>query len=446
MEQTHFYHIITLGCQMNKSDSERMAGVLDKMGLMSTDDVKMADVILMNSCSVRKSAEDRVSGFSHNFLELKKNKPNLIIGVTGCMPGRDKDGKLKDRLFGVDLYFPIHEMTNLPMWLSKLNPELRSGENLIIDYLALRPNYNSSFQAYIPIQTGCNHFCTYCVVPHARGVEGNRPLQQILKEVRDLASRGYLEITLLGQIVNHYIAPDPLNFSSDNPYKQNDFAKLLWEINKIEGIERVHFTAAHPVYMDDEVVDALGLQKQVNFLHLPVQSGNNEILQKMNRRHDREFFINTIKKIRKKRPDIAIATDLIVGFCGEDENQFADTVSMYRECEFDISYHAQYSEREGTLAAKEFEDNVPKSTKKQRWQVLQDLMVEITYKKNQKYIGKIVSVLVDRFEDGYCFGNSNEMKLVSFPGDKSFVSTIQPVKITRADIWLLQGERYRKTS
>jgi len=438
-KKQHFYHIITFGCQMNKNDSERMESILQSMDLKSTEMPENADIIIMNSCSVRETAERRVYGKSRNFLELKKKNPNLIVCVTGCMPGRDKKGGLKKRLHGVDLYFPTRDMVMLPKWLSELNPNLRPID-LEKDYLTVVPRTKNKAQTFLTIQTGCNHFCTYCVVPHARGTEGNRSLKSILDEARDLASQGCLEITLLGQIVNHYIASDPEFFSKTNPYKKNDFAKLLWELNQIEGVERIHWTAPHPMYMDDEVIDALTLPKQINFIHLPVQSGNSEILEKMNRRHDREFYLETIKKIRAKKPDIAIGTDIIVGFCGETEEKFQDTVTLFKECDFDISYNAKYSERSGTVAAKAFTDDISKEEKKRRWFVLQDLMVDIAYKKNQVYVGKQVSVLVDTYKNNTCGGNSSEMKRVNFPGKKENLGTIVSVKINRAAEWILWGD------
>jgi len=424
---------------MNKNDSERIEVVLNKMGLQSTGDVESADVVILNTCSVRDSAEARIFGQGANFAKLKQKKPNLIVAVTGCMPGRDKTKELKKRIPWVDLYFANEEMIHLPKWLAELNPDFRVMEDLETDYLNIHPNYHSKFQAFVSIQTGCNHFCTYCVVPFARGTEGNRSLKSILAEIDDLDNKGYKEITLLGQIVNHYIAPDPEFFSKDNIYKKNDFAKLLWEINKMKSIERVHWTAPHPIYMDEEMIDALTLPKQVNFIHLPVQSGNDEILNKMNRRHDRQFYLDIIKKIRAKRPDMAIGTDIIVGFCGETEEQFQDTVSLFKICDFDISYHAKYSTRSGTVADKMFKDDVSKTEKKRRWQILQDLMEEITYAKNQKYVGQKVSVLVERCNDSWCEGNSNEMKLTRFKGNESMIGTIQTPEIYKAGTWLLWG-------
>ncbi|MBI2989964.1 MAG: MiaB/RimO family radical SAM methylthiotransferase [Candidatus Magasanikbacteria bacterium] len=440
------YHIITLGCQMNKNDSERLESILLGLDMNKTENPGMADLIVMNSCSVRKSAEDRIYGLSQKFLEYKKNKPDLIVCVTGCMPGRDKDGKMKAKLNGVDLYFPTKDMVYLPKWLSELNPNLRSMENIEKDYLQLRPSYQKSFQAFVTIQTGCNHFCTYCVVPFSRGLEQNRSLRDILDEIRELADKGCLEITLLGQIVNHYIAPDPRHFSSANPYSRNDFAKLLWEINQIPGIDRVHFTAPHPLYMDEEAVDALGLPKQVNYIHLPVQSGNDEILKKMNRRHDREYYIQTVDRIREKHPAMAIGTDIIVGFCGETEAMFQDTVSLYQRCDFDISYNAQYSPRSGTVSYKVFQDTVSKEEKKRRWWILQNLMEKRALEKNQAYKGTVASVLVDQHDNGWCKGNSREMKRAHFQGDESDVGKMIPILLERCEEWVLWGKKYKSLS
>lgn len=434
------YHLLTFGCQMNKNDSERLVRVLENMGLMAVDQPEAADVVLLNSCSVREAAENRIFGQITNLAKLKKQNPNLIIGVTGCMPGRDRSGEIRKKLPEVDLFFPTKDMLHLPQWLSSLNPKLRPMEDLPADYLSLRPAYQKTFQSFVTIQTGCNHFCTYCVVPYSRGLEVNRPLHDILNEIHDLALHGCVEVTLLGQIVNHYIAPDPEYFSAQNPYCKNDFAKLLWEVNQIAGIERIHFTAPHPSYMDEEAVDALTLPKQVNFLHLPMQSGNTEVLARMNRRHAREDYLETIQKIRDKRPGIAIGTDIIVGFCGETEAQFADTVSAYTACDFDISYHAQYSTRSGTLATKIYTDDVPPEEKKLRWQILQDLMEDTTYRKNQCFVGQTVSVLFDAYELNWCAGNSREMKRVRVKTETSLVGKIFEVEIFKADTWLLWGK------
>ncbi len=431
---------------MNKNDSERVASVLSDLGMTETSDPHESDFILLNTCSVRKSAEDRVFGQMHKFAKMRKKGKKVILGVTGCMPGRDRDGALEKKMPMVDLFFPIEDMVKLPEWLSSLNPDLVNSGSLVEDYLKLNPIRDQVRQAYVTIQTGCNKFCTYCVVPFARGFEKNRSVSDIVHEIRDLADRGCVEVTLLGQTVNSFEAVDPENFSEGNPYK-NHFAALLWEVNQIDGIKRLHFTAPHPLHMDDEIIDAMSLPAHMNFLHLPVQAGSDSVLRRMNRRHGRELFIDTVKRIRKKLPDIALGTDIIVGYCGESEEDFQHTVDLYKQCDFDISYTAQYSARTGTVGHKAWNDDVSQVDKKRRWRELQTLMEEMVLRKNQKYVGRMVSVLADTFkpvegsDKGWVIGNSREMKRVQFPGTSDMVGNIFDVKISKALMWILYGTR-----
>ena len=471
------YHLVTYGCQMNKSDSERIASILAGVGFEPTEAEGDADLILINTCSVRQTAEDRVYGQVRGWNALKEKKPELIIGVTGCMPGRDRDGTLRKKLPIVDLYFPIADLPQLPRWIVELRPELVSGgagslpagrqgasggnsSELADYYLKITPERDRVRQAFVTIQTGCNKFCTYCVVPFSRGLEKNRSIRDILDEIRGLADRGCVEVTLLGQTVNSYRAPDPEHFSSANPFKDH-FAALLWEVNQVSGISRLHFTAPHPLHMTDEVIEAMALPSHVNFIHLPVQSGDNEVLRRMNRRYTREQYLEVVRRIRARIPEIAIGTDIIVGFSGETQEQFECTVRLYEEVGFDISYTAQYSQRSGTAAWRAFKDDVAREEKKRRWQVLQELMEGIVREKNQAYVGKTVSVLVERYEEpkitdemlampqkiqelladqpGTCFGNSRELKLTSFPGTKDLVGQIVNVRVEKAGRWILEG-------
>ncbi len=437
--QSPKFHLITYGCQMNKNDSERIAGLLSGLGFVSTENEGEADVILLNTCSVRQTAEDRIFGKMKDFIALKEKRPEVIIAVTGCMAGRDKKGEFRARLKPVDLYFPTPEMVKLPRWIAELRPDLVNSADLLEDYLKIRPVRLPSVQAFVTIQTGCNKFCTYCVVPYARGLERNRPVKDILDEIRDLAAHGVIEVTLLGQTVNSFRASDPESFSNANPYHDH-FAALLWEVNQIAGLERIHWTAPHPNSMTEEVIDALNLPKQVNFLHLPVQAGSNEVLFRMNRKYTREKFLEVIGNIKEKRPGIALGTDIIVGFPGETQAQFEETVSLYADCDFDISYTAQYSPRSGTLGVKLFTDDVSKEEKRRRWDVLQEVMEETTKRKNQAYVGREVRVLVEKVENGLASGNTHEMKLCRFKGDDSMIGKIIPVKITQAMEWQLMGE------
>ena len=443
------YHITTFGCQMNKSDSERIKGLLNGIGMQEQSDHHRADVVVYNTCSVRQTAEDRVYGIVKQLKALKRENPKLIAVVTGCMAGRDTDGKIRARLSDVDLFFPIDEMIYLPKKLSELNQELFDPQIIELSeyehYLKIKPSYASHVQSYIAISNGCNKFCTYCVVPYSRGRQKDRPLQDILIEVQNLADHGCLEITLLGQTVNLYNPPDKEHFSKNNPFdhSKNGFASLMWELNQITGIQRIHFTAPHPQYMDDSTLDALCLPKLLNYLHLPVQSGSNEILKRMNRPYTREYYIETIQKLRSRKPDIALGTDIIVGFSGESEDDFAQTVDLYRTCDFDISYTAQYSVRSGTAAIRMYKDDVSKVEKKKRWHTMQHLMEETVLRKNQAYVGKNVEVLVDACEKGLCSGNSREMKRVLFRGNDSMIGTLQSVIVDRALEWVLYGTQIK---
>lgn len=434
------FHITTYGCQMNKNDSERIAGLLSSLGFIPTENDAAADLILLNTCSVRQSAEDRIFGIQEKYLKYKETNPNLIVAVTGCMPGRDKTRAFKKRLLATDLYFPTADMIHLPRWISELRPDLVNSDAMAQDYLKLHPLRVPSVQAYVTIQTGCNKFCTYCVVPYARGLERNRSVKDILDECRELVAHGVIEITLLGQTVNSFKATDPESFSPQNPFTDH-FAKLLWEINQLDGLKRLHWTAAHPLSMTDDVIAALALPKQVNYLHLPVQSGSNEVLRRMNRKYTREQYLDVIRRVKAARPGIALGTDIIVGFSGETREQFAETLTLYREVGFDISYNAQYSLRSGTLGMKLCRDDISKEEKRERWDELQALMEEMALQKNLPLVGSTVEVLVDKVDHGFASGNTFEMKLARFPvTDATTVGALVLVKIHAAKMWVLEGE------
>jgi tRNA-2-methylthio-N6-dimethylallyladenosine synthase len=431
---------------MNKSDSERIATLLEGVGYGATDKAEEADFILMNTCSIRQTAEDRVFGMVQNYAKLKEKNPRLLVGVTGCMAGRDRDGKLRAKLPQVDLFFPTRDLPQLPRWLAEHDPEIANVGDAVEDYLKLRPKYAKEFTSYVSIQTGCNKFCTYCVVPFARGLEQNRSASDILTEIRERAANGTVEVVLLGQTVNAYRAPDSQTFTKENPY-QDHFAALLWEINRIPGIERLHYTAPHPNHMTDEVIEALALPKHVSYLHLPVQAGDDEVLRRMNRRYTGAQYLEKIAKIRNRLPDITLGTDIIVGFPGESAEQFEKTLELYRAADFYISYTAMYSPRTGTVAHKIWSDDVSREEKKRRWNVLQEHMEKNALRLNRELIGREVEVLVDACRDMRgvmtCSGNSREMRVAHFPGDAALVGKIVKVKITGAEEWILKGEYVR---
>lgn len=433
---------------MNANDSERLAAILDAAGFDATMDEAAANLVIFNTCSVREHAEQRIYGMMERLSERKRAGEDLVVAVTGCMAGRDKDGVLHRRLGFVDLFFPTPDMVNLPRWVAELRPAWSIGGDAPEDYLNVHPSRRIKGQAFITIQTGCNHFCSYCVVPYARGLERNRTVTDILAELSRHANNGVKDVILLGQAVNAYRAPDPGSFSADNPY-QNHFAALLWETNQIPGVERVHWTAAHPLKMDAQVIHALNLPKQINYLHLPAQSGSDEVLRRMNRKYTRTQFLGIIEQIKSTRPGMALGTDLIVGFSGETEKDFEDTLELYRACDFDIAYPAQYSLRTGTLANRLFADDVPEEEKKRRWQAVQDLMERTALRKNQAYAGKTVKVFVERIRDGMLFGTNDELKAVSatLPSNvenhekwDKVIGTFITVKIEKPLTWMLQGQ------
>ena len=418
---------------MNKSDSERIVGLLISLGGVEVKEPDEADLVMLNTCSVRQSAENRLFGQVGNLTLLKENKPDLIIGITGCLPGRDKDGALRHQLAGVDLFFPIIDLPKLADKLIDFGLVKAGARNSAINYWDIAPRFRNNYQVMVPIQFGCDNYCTYCIVPFARGRETNRPVADILREVRDLAGRGFLEIQLLGQVVNNYKAPDAEDFS---------FADLLLEINQINGINRIQFVSVDPQYIDDEMLEALALPKIINYLHLAVQSGSDKILKKMNRKYTVEKFLKIVEKIRKVRPDIALGTDIIVGFPGETEDDFQKTVELYKTADFDIAYLAQYSPRPGTAAAR-WADDVPHLEKERRWRILQNLMEEIVLRKNQKYVGQTAEVLVEKrvdTEKNIYAGNSREYKLVEFESKVDMIGKIVKVKIDKAEMWRLVGE------
>ncbi|MBU1348842.1 tRNA (N6-isopentenyl adenosine(37)-C2)-methylthiotransferase MiaB [Patescibacteria group bacterium] len=443
------YRLLVFGCQMNKNDAERISRLLSDMGLASTEDETEADVIVMVTCSVRQSAEERIYGKMEDLIDLKKRNPRLLVGVTGCMAGRDRDGAIRKRLAAVDFFFPTAEMGKLSGWIAERwglptpvgTPD--SSGQAYLDVEPLRPPSIAS--AFVTIQTGCDKYCAYCVVPYARGRETNRPVAAILDEVRSCVDRGIVEVVLLGQSVNSYRAPDAETFSKNNPYADS-FAALLWETDSLPGIRRVHWTAAHPVSMSDEVIDALGLSHQVNYLHLPVQSGSDEVLRRMNRKYTRQGFLDIIEAVKHRRPGIALGTDFIVGFPGETDAQFEETLSLYVEADFDIAYPAEYSQRTGTLAARLYPDDIPADVKRGRRLAVQDLMERTTLRKNRATVGTTVEVLVASVDGGEAVGTSSEQKVCRFPcDDPSYIGRIVPIRINTAQTWQCHGNMLRSS-
>src|SRR5680860_188467 len=426
------YFIITIGCLMNKADSERLAAFLESRGRRAGQDFKTVGLVVVNTCSIRQSAEDRLYGLVN---QIKKYNPQVKIVVTGCLSKRpDVIKRLEER---VDLFMPINEMTNIFDLLAKreVKTKLSLDEVRILQgekYLAIIPKYQSRFSAYVPIGNGCNNFCSYCVVPYARGREVYRPATEIIKEVKDLINRGYKEITLIAQNVNSY------------KYQKADFPKLLEKIAKIPGDFWIRFSSSHPKDVSSELIRVISdNQKICPHLHLAVQSGDDQILAAMNRKYTVAHFMDLVAKIRKARPGIAITTDVIVGFPGETRKQFANTIKLFKKMNFDLVYISRYSPRPGTVSYN-LKDNVSAEEKKRRELELELILKKGVYDNNLAYIGREVKVLlegVNKRNKYYGKTGTYKMTLVNQTGaiKKSLIGSFATVKIESIGKFGLEG-------
>jgi len=412
---------------MNISDSERVAAVFEHLNYSAVKSPDEADVVVINACSVRQTAIDRIWGLTRD-LSKRRRADGLKLILTGCVLPEDR-AKLAERF---DLIFEIKKLHELERFL-------RGKQDFVgADYFNVPGKADSPFSRFVPIMTGCDNYCSYCAVPFVRGREQSRPVKDVLAEIRELVRVGAKEVCLLGQNVNSYNPPDKENFSAANPFA-HAFAQLLWEVNQVFGVRRINFSASHPKDVSDEMIEALKLPKQLNYLHLALQSGDDVVLRDMNRKYTAADFEKLIQKIRVARPDMAIGTDIIVGFPGETREQFENTLRLYERVRFDIAYLAMYSPRMGTAAAK-LVDDVPHEEKKRRWRELQALMEKVVLEKNQKYLGQTVEVLIDKTEKGFVEGNSREMKRVRVYGNSHLqAGDLVSVKVEVAMMWVLSG-------
>ena len=445
------YFIQTLGCQMNYSDSERVCHILEALGYTVTSKGSDADLLIYNTCSIRQKAEDRVTGHVKDWLRLKKHNPSLLIGLTGCMVRKtstrysDMTDDLLKKLQGLDFVFRIEDLSSLPKILREANdsltlPELDTGS--LKNYFDIHPKYSSKFQAYVPVMTGCDNFCTFCIVPFTRGRERSRTIDEITSEIQSLVDNGCVEITLIGQKVNGY-GLSLLDQKGDYFRKihGHPFAKLLSEVNNIHGLKRIRFTSSYPDNMTDELIETIGELKKVSpSIHLPIQSGDNEVLKRMNRRYTRERYIEIAEKFRSVIPEMSLSTDIIVGFCGETEDQFQNTYRLFEELRFDMAYLSEYSPRRGTVSARFYEDDVSQKEKKRRFHVLNDLLRKISTENLKNYVSRTQEVLVESCKKGILSGRTDTFRLVHFQGDSSAIGKIVPVHITSSREWELHGE------
>lgn len=421
------YYTLALGCQMNKLDAEKMDALLQQMGFKSTHKESEADLINVFACSVRQSAINRIDGRLKNWNNIRKQRP-LTTLLTGCVLPRDK----KELGKKFDILLDTHQLHTLPHLLKK---RVQDIEDIFpeSDYFKLPTKHKSSFQAFVTIQEGCDKFCRYCAVPYTRGREISRPADQIIQEVEDLASKGYKEITLLGQTVNSYNNPEKGNLKT--------FADLVKAIAQIEGDFWIRFISPYPTDFSNELTEVLATEKKIcPHLHMPVQAGSNSMLKKMLRKYTREEYLDLIKRIRRKLPDAAITTDIIVGFCDETEDNFKDTLDLYKKVKFDMAYTAQYSKRPGTQATKLFEDNVPQKEKKKRELELNEVVKKYALANNKKLIENTVPVLAESIKKELLFGKTDTNKPILIKGgSKDLVGQFIDVKVTKALPWSLEG-------
>lgn len=475
---------------MNYSDTERLKSVLEHLGYLPAPSEKTADFVLLNTCSVRQKAENRVDGRIKKISKMRHERPDLLIGVTGCMVRKSstKNSTKRDKLINnkpVDIAFRIEDLAQLGDLLNEVCPDagfpsLDEGE--LENYFHIAPKRESKAQVWVPIQTGCDKFCTYCIVPFARGREKSRPMEEILKECETAVENGAVEITLIGQTVDSYglSVKDKLtqNFDAnipnvvfnqkifegenvmasaptiatankkDAPMAALPFITLLKKINalKSKGLRRLRYTSPHPQDFSEELII---LHKELEtlqpWIHLPVQSGNNKVLQDMRRTYTREHYLYLIDLIRKHLPDCAISTDIIVGFPNETEEEFMDSYNMMKDVEFDMAFMSPYSPRKGTHSQKHMKDNVAPKEKSRRFHMLNDLLTKNSRKKHEAFVGKTVEVLVEKCKKNKgdngqrCSGRTPHYKEVHFDSGRDLVGQLVKVEITRAQDFFLEG-------
>ena len=433
------YFIITYGCQMNEHDSEKLAGMLEAIDYHKAEEVEEADIILINTCTIRENAELRVFGKVGELKRLKENNPDLIIGVGGCMMQSEKAVRhLYEKHPQVDLIFGTHNIHHVPDLIKRIEKERSrivevwdEEEGLIPDLPSVR---ESDFKAWVSIIQGCNNFCTYCVVPYVRGRERSRPFKDIINEVEKLVAEGVKEITLLGQNVNSY----------GKDFKENiDFAYLLQELDKIPALYRLRYMTSHPRDFSFKLIQVIKDTKAVcEHFHLPIQSGSNRILKKMNRGYSREKYLELVNKIRQEVPEAAITTDIIVGFPGETEEDFQETIDLVKEVRFDSAFTFIYSPRTGTPASK-MEEQIPEDIKKERLSRLMALQNQISLEKNQAELGKVVEVLIEgesKNNPETLMGRDRRNKLVIIPKKDGLIGEIVNVRINKVQSFTLYGE------
>jgi tRNA-2-methylthio-N6-dimethylallyladenosine synthase len=437
------YHIWTEGCQMNVADSQRVSSALEHLGYAQTELPDDADVIVLNTCVVRQSAEDKAYGRLSSLRPLKDKNPNLVINLMGCLVGVRGSEKLQKRFPYVDVFSPPSDPGPLVSYVTQ--GEVRSLEDaettrrfLAMDEDLILPvkERGHLVSAHVPIVYGCSHACTFCIIPYRRGVERSRPVGDIVSEVRSLVAQGVKEVTLLGQIVDRYGKDIP-----DGP----NLAGLLRLVHGVEGLERIRFLTSHPNYFGDELIDTIAeLPKVMPHIELPIQAGDDKVLSEMKRGYTQQEYREIIEKIRAKLPGCSIATDVIVGFPGESEEEFMQTYQVLADLKLDVVHLARYSMREGTVATRRMVDDVPEEEKMRRLHVLEDLQEQVVAEINARYLGQTVEVLFEDKVKGRWKGRTPTNKLVFVEADEDLKGRIVPVNIIWTGPWSMQANLLRQ--
>ncbi|HPU00631.1 MAG TPA: tRNA (N6-isopentenyl adenosine(37)-C2)-methylthiotransferase MiaB [Bacillota bacterium] len=433
------YLTITFGCQANEFDTEVLAGMLESLGYRPAASPEEADIIVVNTCAVRRKPEEKVAALLGRLKSLKEKKESLIIAVGGCMIQQpDVAAELARRFRHVNLFFGTHALPRFPQLLQQAQVSRRP----LIDIEengdcreGLPMRRSSSFRAWVPVIYGCNNFCSYCIVPYVRGRERSRPFDEIVREVRSLAEKGYLEVTLLGQNVNSY---------GHDLDEGRDFADLLEALDRIDGLSRIRFLTSHPKDLSPRLIKAMRSGSKIcEHLHLPAQAGSNRILQLMNRRYTRERYLELVERLREAIPGIALTTDLMVGFPGETEEDFQQTLALVEEARFDQAFTFIYSPRRGTRAAEMKKEEIPADEKRERLRRLARLQNEISLQINRTLVGKRVELLVEgksKNNPAMQSGRTRTNKLVHFAAEEDLTGKLVEVEITAAYTWYLAGK------
>ena len=435
------YNIITFGCQMNEHDSETIAGMLQEKGCVETMSRDDSDITIINTCSVRENADKRFFGTLGQLKKLKEKNPEYVACVCGCMMQQQHIiDTIKSKYPWVDIIFGTHNIHRFPELLEKVYSEKKKiaetfeDSDQIVEGLPAKRLYKH--KSFVNIMYGCNNFCTYCIVPYTRGREKSRKPEDIVREITGLVADGVKEVTLLGQNVNSYRG-------AGESGSECDFADLIYMINDIEGLERIRFMTSHPKDLSDKLIQAfVDCEKLCNYIHLPVQAGSDSVLKRMNRKYTREKYLEVVERLRKAVPDIAISTDIIVGFPGETEEDFEETLSLVRSVKYDSAFTFLYSVRQGTPAA-EYEDQIPEEVKHQRFDRLVDAVNADSAEKNAAYKGRIERVLVEgvsKKNENTLTGRTEGFKLVDFEGGRELIGQMANVEITEGKTFSLTGK------